>query len=52
LKGQIVAEIFSGTKQPGDYSMIWDAGNISAGVYVIKLEAGSMIGMKKCLVLK
>ena len=52
LKGQMVAEIFEGMKEPGYYAINWDAGNVSAGTYIIKMEAGGFVGIKKCLVLK
>ena len=52
LNGQMVAEILKGIREPGCYSMNWDAANISAGMYIIKMEAGNIIGMKKCLILK
>ncbi|UCE08151.1 MAG: T9SS type A sorting domain-containing protein, partial [bacterium] len=52
LKGQMVTEIFDGIKEPGYYDMIWDAGNVRTGMYIIKMEGGDFIRTKKCLILK
>jgi len=52
LNGQLVAEIFRGTKQPGYHSIIWDASNSSAGTYFIKMVAGDFVQVKKCVLLK
>jgi hypothetical protein len=52
LKGQMVDEIFNEIREPGYHTINWDAGNVSAGIYIIKMEAESFIAMKKCLLLK
>jgi len=52
LNGQMVTEIFKGMKEPGYHVFIWDANNVSAGMYIIKMGAGSFVGVKKCLILK
>jgi len=52
LNGQMVGEVFDGIEEAGYHSMGWDAGNVSAGIYIIKLEAENFFGIKKCLLLK
>jgi hypothetical protein len=52
LSGQLVAEILCEKKQAGNYSILWDASDISAGTYFIKMVAGDFINIKKCILLK
>jgi flagellar hook assembly protein FlgD len=52
LNGQMVTEIFKGMKEPGYHTVNWDAGNMSAGMYIIKMEAENLVAIKKCLLLK
>jgi len=52
LKGQMITEIFNGIKEPGYHNVNWNANDMSAGMYIIKMEAGSFIGTKKCVLLK
>jgi len=48
----MITEIFSGMKGPGYHTINWDAGNVSAGMYIIRMDVGSLVEMKKCLLLK
>ena len=44
--------IFKGMKEPGCHAINWNAGNVSAGIYIIKMEDGSFVRTKKCVLTK
>ncbi|MBU2493991.1 MAG: T9SS type A sorting domain-containing protein [Bacteroidetes bacterium] len=50
--GEQVAELFSGFRNAGTYSINWNAENISSGVYIYRLEVGSTVISKKMTLLK
>ena len=52
VKGQMVTQLFTGEKEAGYHAMNWDAGNVGAGMYIIRMEAGDFIEMKKCALIK
>lgn len=52
LLGKEVATIVNEVKQPGAYSIQWDAGNLPSGVYVYRLWSGGFVESKKLLLLK
>ena len=38
INGSLVEKLFSGDKNPGNYSLKWDSKNIASGVYLVKLS--------------
>ncbi|PIS30490.1 MAG: peptidase S8, partial [Candidatus Marinimicrobia bacterium CG08_land_8_20_14_0_20_45_22] len=36
----------------GHYTVVWDAQNVSSGIYLIRLNAGDFTAVKKCVKLK
>ncbi len=52
LLGQQVARLVDGEKMPGEYSVEWNAANMSSGVYFYKMTAGIFTGTKKMVVMK
>jgi hypothetical protein len=56
--GEKVKDLFSGTKQPGNYKLNFDGSDLSSGVYYYVLTAQTMYGkqsfhsVKKMLLLK
>lgn len=52
LLGQKITELVNKEVQSGHYSVIWDASNLSSGIYVYKLTAGGFTAIKKCILLK
>jgi hypothetical protein len=50
--GREVATLVNEVKQPGTYSVTWDASGIASGVYFYRLHAGEFSSMKKMLLLK
>jgi len=52
ILGEQVAAIFNGIKQAGSYSVDWNAGNLSSGMYFYRLETVNNIITKKMLLVK
>ena len=50
--GREVTSVFSGELEPGVYSFCWNANNVSSGLYVYQLQAGSFISSRKMILLK
>ena len=48
----MVAEIFKGIKEPGYHNFNWNAGNVRAGIYIIRIETEDFVAIRKCLLLK
>ena len=39
-------------KEDGYHVIDWDAGNMSAGMYIITMEARDFVRTRKCIILK
>jgi photosystem II stability/assembly factor-like uncharacterized protein len=52
LLGREVATLVSEQRPAGNYSVKWDAGSLSSGIYFYQLRAGSFVATKKLLLLK
>jgi len=52
MNGQIVYNLYTGLKNPGDYSITWNASNMSSGIYLIKLVSGSFVETQKVILIK
>jgi len=52
LLGQEVKRLVKEQKPAGTYSVNWDAGNLSSGIYLIRMTAGSFTKVQKCILLK
>jgi len=53
VTGKEVAVLVNETKTAGSYSVLFNASNLSSGIYFYKLEVnGNIIGMKKMVLLK
>jgi hypothetical protein len=50
--GREVATLMNEMKQPGTYTVQWDASNVASGVYLYRLQAGSFVETKKLLLLR
>ena len=50
--GEEIELLINETKPAGTYDIIWNPGNISSGVYLYQLQAGSFIQTKKMILLK
>jgi Secretion system C-terminal sorting domain len=50
--GQIVDEIFNEFKEPGEYTVTYNASKLSSGIYVYELQSGNFKISKKMVLLK
>src|SRR5574338_135252 len=50
--GNEIAVLVNEEKPAGNYEVVWDASNLPSGIYVYQLRAGSIVQMKKMLLLK
>jgi hypothetical protein len=52
LLGREVAMLVNEVKQPGTYTVQWDASSLASGLYFYRLEAGALVYSKKSVFLK
>ncbi len=52
MLGEKVAEVFSGTLEGGFHEFVFDAANLSSGVYVYRIESDKFTDSKKMSILK
>ncbi|MEX0685834.1 MAG: right-handed parallel beta-helix repeat-containing protein [Balneolales bacterium] len=52
LLGQHVATLVNSPQQPGWHDVTFDAGNLSSGVYIYRLQAGDFVKTRKLTLLK
>ncbi len=50
--GQQVATLVNEQKAPGSYTVTFEAGNLTSGVYFVRITAGDFTDTKKMLLLK
>jgi len=52
LNGRIVDCLVNVRMTPGDYTVKWNASEISAGVYFYRITAGNFSAVRKCVLIK
>jgi hypothetical protein len=52
LLGQEVQRLIDEERPPGDYSVVWNPGNLASGVYFYRLQTGTTILTKKLVVMR
>jgi hypothetical protein len=52
ILGQQVATLINGFKDVGNYSIDWNAGNLSSGLYLYRLESSNVVITKKMMFVK
>jgi hypothetical protein len=52
LDGKIIVTLVDKEMWPGTYEVTWDAGDLPAGVYFCRIEAGSSTESRKLLLQK
>jgi hypothetical protein len=50
--GREVARLVNENKQPGDYSVSWNANGVPSGVYFYRLVAGEYVATKKMVLMR
>ena len=50
--GREVTSLFEGDVDAGPYSFYWKPGNVSSGLYIYQVQAGSFVSSKKMILLK
>ena len=50
--GEEVATLVDAQKQPGGYSVSWDAVNVSNGVYFYRMQAGGFVETRRMILMK
>ncbi|MDP8239817.1 MAG: choice-of-anchor D domain-containing protein [Candidatus Hatepunaea meridiana] len=52
MHGRQITVLTSGHHNAGRYQAVWDAGDVTSGVYIIKLESERYRGMQKAILLR
>jgi hypothetical protein len=52
LLGQEVATLFEGRLSAGEHELMFDAKNLTSGIYFYRIQAGDYMGMKRMVLLK
>ena len=52
LKGEVVGVLMDGMVDANTYTMTWNAGHLSSGVYMIRAEANGQIATQKVMLIK
>jgi len=52
ITGRMVAELASGYQSAGSYDLVWNAGDASSGMYLIKMVVGNHTAMQKIMLIK
>ncbi|HBQ60210.1 MAG TPA: hypothetical protein DD671_11470 [Balneolaceae bacterium] len=50
--GQKVATLVNERQNPGRFNVTWDASNVSSGVYLVRMTAGSYVNTNKMMLIK
>jgi len=52
VQGKLVEQLLKTNLSAGEHNIIWNAENISSGVYYYQIKAGSFQAVKKCVLMK
>jgi hypothetical protein len=52
IYGQKVADLINKMQNAGSYQLTWDAAELPSGTYMIRLQAGSYMQKRKCVLMK
>jgi hypothetical protein len=52
ISGRMVAELVNGYMASGTYPVVWDAQELSSGVYMVNMTAGNYSTIQKVMLIK
>ncbi|MBC8256821.1 MAG: T9SS type A sorting domain-containing protein [Candidatus Marinimicrobia bacterium] len=52
VSGRMVADLINGWHSAGNYPVVWDANELSSGVYLLKMVAGEYTNRQKVMLIK
>lgn len=52
LNGQVIKKLVAQKQEAGFYAINWNASNMSSGVYIYRIQAGTFSDVRKCLLIK
>ena len=52
ILGRRVATLMDGLKAPGEYTVQWDSGSTSSGVYFVRMIAGQTVEMRRIVLMR
>jgi hypothetical protein len=52
ISGRQVAELVNGFRSAGSYPVVWNANNLSSGVYMIQMHSGNFASAQKIMLIK
>ena len=52
VSGRLVDTILNGRKQPGEYSIVWNASHLASGIYFVRMTTSKRVFTRKMVLLK
>ena len=52
VKGQVVSTLVDGYLNAGSYSLVWDAHNMTSGMYLLKVQSAGVVHTQKLMLVK
>jgi len=52
ISGRMVSELVNGYQSAGSYPVVWDANELSSGVYIVNMIAGEFTTVQKIMLIK
>ena len=52
LNGELIESLYSGYKNPGEYTISWNASMVPSGLYLIKMKSASFLKVQKVMLVK
>jgi hypothetical protein len=52
ISGKMVSELTNGYMSAGSYPLVWNANNLSSGVYFIQMYSGEFASTQKIMLVK
>ena len=52
IKGELVETLINENQQVGDHSIVWDAEDVSSGIYLYQIKTDETTETKKCVIMK